>query len=377
MAAGKRDYYEILGVPRNAGADEIKNAFRKLAFKYHPDRNQNDAEAEERFKEVAEAYEVLRDPDKRARYDRFGHEGLSANGGFTPGADIFDIFGSVFGGSLFEDLMGGGRRQGPQPGASRKMAVELTLEECATGANREITFKRLDTCPTCNGSGGEPGHGWTVCPVCRGSGYGTATHGFFTVRTPCHRCGGRGKYLEKPCKTCRGNGRVEIERKLSVSIPAGVEDGSRMRLTGEGDAGDPGAPKGDLLLYIEVKQHQLFSRRGQDIECEVAIPFHRAALGGEVTVPGLLSKQALRIPAGTQPGTRLKLKGLGLPTPMRPQDKGDQYVVVTVQVPKSPTGRTKELLEELAAIEGEEVKPGGKSLFDKLKDKLFGDDDEQ
>ncbi|MFA4987431.1 MAG: molecular chaperone DnaJ [Candidatus Brocadiia bacterium] len=364
-----RDFYEILGVQRTATPEEIKNAYRKAAFKYHPDRNPGDGEAEENFKEAAEAYEILRDDNKRSRYDRFGREGLRGQmPNYSSSEDVFSVFDEIFGGGFFNGFSGGRRSSGPQPGASRKVQVEITLEEVSKGAKREMQYRRLEACEQCKGSGATKGSGSAKCPTCGGHGVVEAVMGFMSMRTTCSRCGGRGSVIEKPCKACRGAGRTEAIRKVTIEVPPGVDDGMRLHIQGGGDAGEQGSPFGDLIVFISVKQHQFFVRREMDIYCEVTIPYHRAVLGGTVTVPTISGTAELSIPRGIQPGQALRMRGLGLPTPNAPDSRGDQFVIIGVDVPKNVTGRKKELIEELSKLEGDEVRPKTKGFLDKLRD---------
>jgi len=367
MTREKRDYYEILGVPRDATEEEIKKAYRKAAFRHHPDRNRGDKEAEERFKEIAEAYRVLSDPEKRARYDRFGHEGLNGEFVAQGAADVFDLFGDLFGGGFF-DMFGGGARRGPRPGQSRKVEVEITLEEAAVGTECEAAFTRLAFCTECGGTGGK---GWTTCPVCRGTGQVHTAHGFISIRSTCPACRGRGRSCKTTCGACGGRGRREEERKVKVTVPPGIEDGSRIRLPDLGDDGDPGAPPGDLYVYVRVKQHKIFDRRGSDVYCEVSISYPRAVLGGKISVPTLYGEAEVEVPAGIQPGQLLRMKGMGLPFPDSPGHRGDQYVAVSIEVPKRVSGRKRELIEELAELEGDEVKPRSKGVFERLKNLFY------
>ncbi len=349
----KRDYYSVLGVGRNASEEELKKAYRTLAKKYHPDMNPGNKDAEEQFKELNEAYEVLSDPKKRAAYDRFGHAAQGgANGfggfpGFEGGVEGFSSMGDVF-----EDLLGGffGGRRGAgrrtrAPGEDLHYGLTLSLEEAATGGERKIEFERMERCDTCEGSGAKPGTKPQTCPDCGGHGQVQISHGFFAISRTCPRCRGRGTIVSNPCSRCRGTGRMKIERSLNVNIPAGIDSGMRVRLGGEGEPGDPGAPRGDLYLDITVRPHELFARNGADIIVELPIPITLAAGGGEVEVPSLNGVGRLKIPAGTQSGQIFRLKGLGLPNVER-RGQGDMLVRVTVEIPRKLTSRQKELLKE-------------------------------
>ena len=382
MGVSKRDYYEILGVERQASEQQIKSAYRKLALKWHPDRNPGDKQAEERFKEAAEAYAILADPQKRSMYDRFGHAGVGAAagaGGFDPTifADFSDIFaglGDVFG---FGDIFGTRRRRGgPQRGADLRYDLEIAFEESATGAETTVQIPREETCETCSGSGAAPGSSPETCSQCRGSGQLRYQQGFLTVARPCPNCRGTGKTIAKPCETCRGGGRVSRERKLTVKIPAGISTGQRLRLYGEGEHGTGGGPAGDLYVVVHVQDHPFFHREGDDLYCEVPISFPTMALGGSVKVPTLNSYEDLHIPAGTQPGARFKLRHKGMPN-VAGRGRGDLHVIARVTVPKKLTREQKTLLEELArTLPEEKVSPEAvdgseKPFFERVKD-IFG-----
>ena len=378
----KRDYYEILGVERQATEQQIKSAYRKLALKYHPDRNPGDKKAEEAFKEAAEAYSVLADRDKRAAYDRFGHAGVSGvgagAGGFDPTifADFSDIFsglGDVFG---FGDIFGQRRRRGgPQRGADLRYDLEISFEESATGAETTIQIPREETCETCSGSGAAPGTTADTCAQCRGTGQLRYQQGFLTVARPCPNCRGTGKTIAKPCQTCRGAGRVGRERKLTVKIPAGIATGQRLRLYGEGEHGSAGGPPGDLYVVVHVQEHPFFHREEDDLYCEMPVSFPTLALGGRVKVPTLNGREEIDVPAGTQPGARFKLRGKGMPH-VGGRGHGDLHVIARVAVPKKLTKEQRHLLEELARTlpheklddetDGEE-----KPFFERVKD-IFG-----
>jgi molecular chaperone DnaJ len=379
----KRDYYEILGLGREATDQQIKSAYRKLALKYHPDRNPGNREAEEHFKEAAEAYAVLADREKRSLYDRLGHAGVSGAGaggaGFDPTifADFSDIFaglGDVFG---FGDIFGGRRRRGgPQRGADLRYDLEITFAEAATGAETTIQIPREETCETCSGSGAAPGTSPETCTHCRGTGQLRYQQGFLTVARPCSTCRGTGKTIAKPCQTCRGAGRTARERKLTVKIPAGIATGQRLRLYSEGEHGSSGGPSGDLYVVVHVQDHPFFHREGDDLYCEVPISFPTIALGGAIKVPTLNGHEELHIPAGSQPGARFRLRGKGMPN-VSGRGHGDLHVIARVAVPKKLTKEQKHLLEELAkTLKDETLSADGadeaeKPFFERVKD-IFG-----
>ncbi|MDK2929934.1 MAG: molecular chaperone DnaJ [Bacillota bacterium] len=374
----KRDYYEVLGVDRNASQDEIKKAFRKLARKYHPDMNKEDPSAEEKFKEINEAYEVLSDPEKRRRYDQFGHaaEGPAGGPGGMGGWDFGD-FGTSFD-SIFDMFFGSGfggtraARPGPERGADLRYDLEISLEEAALGLEREIEVVRLDTCSTCGGTGAKPGTSSVTCPVCGGRGQTTQVRttafGRFTSITTCPRCGGEGRVIESPCQTCQGRGRVRKRKKIRVRIPAGVDSGMRVRVAGEGEAGVRGGPPGDLFVFITVRPHEVFQREGNDIFCEIPISIWQAALGDDIEVPALEGRASLHIPEGTQTGTAFRLRGKGIPD-VHGGPRGDQYVRVKVVTPTRLTDREKELIRELARLRGaHKTDDGPRSFFQKVRD---------
>jgi len=375
----KRDYYEILGVGRDATDQAIRSAYRKLALKYHPDRNPGDAKAEEAFKEAAEAYAIVSDPEKRSLYDRFGHQGVSAGaGGFDPNAfagfeDIFGNLGDLFG---FGEMFGGRRRRsGPQRGADLRYDLEISFEESFTGTETPIQIPREETCETCAGSGAAPGTSPETCGQCRGSGQQRFQQGFLTVARPCPACRGTGKVIAKPCQACRGAGRVGRERKITAKIPAGIATGQRLRIYGEGEHGTAGGPPGDLYVVVHVQEHAFFQREGDDLYCELPIPFPTLALGGEIRVPTLAGDEEIHVAAGTQPGARFKLRGKGMPN-VSGRGHGDLYAIARVSVPKKLTREQKQLLEELAkTLPEERVEIGAdgteKPFFEKVKD-IFG-----
>jgi len=369
----KRDYYEVLGVERNASKDEIKRAYRKLALKHHPDQNKGDAKSEALFKEAAEAYDVLGDEEKRQRYDQLGHAAFAQGGmggsRFSNMEDIFSAFSDVFGGGggIFGDLFGGGRRTrgGPRPGRDLKIVLELTLEEIDQGTTKEISLKRHELCETCGGNGAKPGTSPVQCATCNGRGQVHRSQGFFTMASTCPRCRGLGKTIESPCATCSGSGRRQKAAEVEIEVPPGVEDGMRIRLTGGGDAGEPGAPRGDLYCVIREREHKVFQRSGPDLMTEVPVSFVQLALGDKVEIPTLRGRVEMSIPAGTQSGKVFRLRGQGLPH-VEGRARGDQLVRVFVETPKKLTDRQKELLQEFDEIEAESS--GRKSFFEKLVD---------
>jgi molecular chaperone DnaJ len=377
--ANKRDYYEVLEVSRDASEADIKKAYRRLARKYHPDANPNDKTANDKFKEINEAYEVLKDPQKRAQYDQFGHAGLGGQGGFdTGGFGGFGDFGN-FGGfdDIFDAFFGGGGRQqrsGPKQGADLRYDMKISLEEAAAGVEKDIKVDRLESCPTCKGSGAKPGTNPTTCPECHGTGqvqYSQSTPfgRFMTVRT-CNVCHGEGKIIKEVCEKCGGRGKVKKSRNIHIKVPAGVDTGSRLRVAGEGEAGDKNAPPGDLYVFIHVAPHKIFTRRGNDIICQIPISFVQAALGDDIEVPTLDSKVKLKIPEGTQPDTNFRLRGYGIPN-LRGAGKGDLHVKVKVVIPKKLNEQQKQALLKFAEISGEDIKKQPKGFFDKMKD-AFG-----
>ena len=376
MATKKRDYYEVLGVDRDTSEEEIKRAYRKLAVKFHPDKNPDDPHAEEKFKELGEAYDVLMDADKRAAYDRFGHAAFEQGGGFRGGFhDPFDIFREVFGGGggisggIFETFFGGvsGRGEDRQRGADLRYDMQITLEEAAFGAEKEIEVRKLDTCDKCGGTGAESGARSINCPVCGGRGQVISSRGFFQVSQTCPRCRGVGHIVEKPCRACEGEGRLEKPSRIKLKIPAGIADGSRLRSSRKGEAGIRGGPQGDLYVVVHVQEHKIFQRDGDSLFCEVPIPFTLATLGGEVPVPTLEGKANLKVPAGTQSGQMFKLRGKGV-VHVNGRERGDLLVRVMVEVPTRLNDEQRAKLEEFAELCGEENTPLRKSFFERAKE---------
>lgn len=363
----KRDYYEVLGVQRNAPVDEIKKAYRRLAVKYHPDKNPEDADAEEKFKEAAEAYGVLADEEKRARYDRFGHQGLGGMNGFDPNqfADFGDILGDLFG---FGDFFGSNRKGATRParGNDLRYDLELEFEEAVFGKEVTLDVPRIVTCTACSGSGAKPGTKPASCSGCGGRGQIRYSQGFFAVSRTCPQCGGSGKVINDPCATCNRAGRVREVKKISVKIPAGVDEGSRLRVPGEGEAGLNSGPPGDLYVFISVADHQKFTRHDYDIHAEELVNVTRAALGGEISVDTVDGKETLRVPAGTQPNQVFRLRGKGVQF-LDGSGRGDHYVHVNVRIPSSLTDEQRDLFEQLAAMEGEPASET-RGVFNKVKD---------
>ena len=380
----KRDYYEVLGISRNASDAEIKSSYRKLAMKYHPDRNPGDKAAEEKFKEAAEAYAILADAEKRSLYDRFGHAGVSsaaAAGGFDPSTfsgfeDLFGNLGDIFG---FGDMFGGGRRRGgAQRGADLRYDLEISFEESATGLETPIQIPRQENCDACKGTGAAAGSSPSVCPQCRGQGQVRFQQGFFTVARTCPQCRGAGRIVTNPCQSCRGSGRVTRERKITVKIPAGIATGQQLRLQGEGEAGAAGGPSGHLYVVVHVQEHEFFRRDGQHLFCEIPVNFTTLALGGEIQVPTLDGTENVRIQEGTQTGTTLRLRGKGMPD-VNGSGRGDLFATVQVQTPKKLNKEQRRLIEQLAAaLPEDKFRPtprheehDERNLFDRVKD-MFG-----
>ena len=376
----KRDYYEVLGVGRDATDAQIKSAYRKLALQHHPDRNPGDRKAEESFKEAAQAYAVLADPQKRSMYDRFGHAGVSGAGagaGFDPTifADFSDIFsglGDMFG---FGEIFGGQRRRrgGPQRGSDLRYDLEISFEESATGTETSILVPREETCETCQGSGAAAGSKPETCAQCRGSGQLRQQHGFLTVSRPCPQCRGSGRTIANPCTSCRGLGRIQRERKLTVKIPAGISTGQQLRLAGEGEHGFAAGPPGDLYVVVHVQPHEFFHREADDLYCELPIQFPTLALGGSVNVPTLDGREELTIPAGTQPGARFRIRGKGMPN-VSGRGHGDLHVIARAAVPKKLSKEQKQLLEQFRKTLPDDVeveRSDEKPFFERVKD-IFG-----
>ena len=375
-----RDYYEILGVERSADDGALKASFRKLAMEHHPDRNGGCEEAEGRFKEINEAYSILSDPQKRAAYDRFGHAGVNGSGGGGGGGngqfhDVNDIFSEVFG-DVFGDMFGGRGRQrsGPARGQDLRYDLEITLEQAYAGSEVEITVPASINCESCDGSGAKPGTSPTVCGSCGGAGRVRASQGFFSIERACPRCGGSGRLVLDPCQECHGHGQLRKERTLQVRIPAGVDDGSRIRLAGEGDAGARGGPRGDLYIFLSVRPHDLFDREGLDLLCTVPVPMAVAALGGDIEAPCLMGGEAcdgnckieVKVPEGAQTGRTVRLKGRGMPS-LRSRERGDLVVELFVETPTKLTARQKELMREFSDICGEQQHPKSANFIGKAK----------
>jgi molecular chaperone DnaJ len=383
--ASKRDYYEILGVPKGSTADEIKKAYRQLALKYHPDRNPDDKGAEEKFKELGEAYDALGDPDKRAAYDRYGHAAFSAGaGGASRGAahDPFDIFREVFGGaggggggagSIFEEFFGGGggggrgqARSGKARGSDLRYDLEITLEEASQGVEKQVELERAVPCESCNSTGASKGGAAKTCPTCGGVGQVIASRGFFQVQQACPDCSGTGQIISNPCTDCRGQGRSEKTTRIKLRIPAGIGEGSRLRSSGNGDSGFRGGPAGDLYVVIHIKKHEVFEREDNDLFCEIPVAYAKATLGGELMVPTMEGKASLKVPPGTQSGTVFRLRGKGMPVLNR-GIKGDLLVTIQVEVPTNLNAEQKEKLKAFADSCGDQNTPMSEGFFEKAK----------
>ncbi len=366
----KRDYYETLGISREATEQEVKSAYRKLAVKYHPDKNPGNKEAEEKFKEAAEAYSVLSDPEKRDRYDRYGHSGLSGGfSGFDPAifADFGDILGDFFG---FGDIFGTRRRGGPERGSDLRYDLKISFRDAAFGVKTRIKIPRQETCSSCNGRGTAKGKNPAVCSACHGTGQVRYQQGFFSISRTCSNCGGAGRVIRDPCETCGGRGRLRKEKVLEVKIPAGVDNGARLRIQGEGEAGLQGGPAGDLYVVIYVDEHPFFQRQGNNIYCQIPIGITQAVLGAEITVPTMNGEEKLKIPEGTQSGTVFRLRNKGIVS-LGERGRGDQFVAVNVVIPARLTKEQRQLFEALARISAEEDVSQERNIFDKVKD-IFG-----
>lgn len=384
--AANEDYYSLLGVEKGATEEELKKAYRKKAVQYHPDKNPGDKSAEDMFKKVSEAYEVLKDPQKRAAYDRYGHAAFTQSGGAGPRGpggggggggfhDPFDIFREVFGqqggggggGGIFDQMFGGGGGGSERDGSDLRYDLEISLEDAAKGVEKEISFRRLHACERCSGSGAEPGSKKVTCPTCRGAGQIRRSGGIITFAQACPTCGGAGQKIEKACTACRGEGRVPQNAKVNVRIPPGVDTGTRLRSSGNGEAGLAGGQDGDLYIVLNVKQHELFERQDDDLFCEIPIKFTLATLGGTLEVPTLFGKATLKVPVGTQSGTTFRLRGKGMPSLRQRGHQGDQLVRVHVEVPTKLTGEQEKLLKEFARVSGDAEHPTSDSWFAKAK----------
>lgn len=369
--ANKRDYYEILGVPRNAGEQEIKSAYRKMALKYHPDRNPNNPEAEEHFKEAAEAYSVLSDQQKRGTYDQYGHAGLAGAGGppgFDPNAfqDFADIFGDFFG---FGDLFGGGsrRRASAQRGADLRFDLEIGFTDAVFGLNTEIRFPRMEVCSRCSGKGAEPGTGPAVCSTCGGRGQVRFQQGFFSITRTCSACRGAGQVIGHPCSRCRGEGRTRAERKLKLNIPPGVDNGTRLRLAGEGEPGAGGGPPGDLYVVLAVKEHPIFEREDMHLHCTIPVNVAQAALGAKIQIPTLEGEETVELPAGLQSGSEFRVRGRGVPN-VNGHGRGDLILHLRVIVPTKLSREQKKLFEQLLEQLPAENEPSEKGILERVRD---------
>lgn len=372
----KRDYYEVLAVSRTANDQEIKSAYRKLAMQYHPDRNPDNPEAEEHFKECSEAYAVLADTEKRARYDRFGHAAVGGNGGagggFDPSVftDFQDIFGDIFGfGDMFGQRGGGGRSRA-QRGGDLREDLSLEFEEAVFGTTKQVQIRRMEECEQCKGSGVAPGKSPITCTTCQGHGQMRYQQGFFSISRTCSTCQGSGKLIADPCSKCKGHGRMARDRSVTVKVPAGVDEGARILYSGEGEAGAGGGPSGDLYVVLHTKQHDFFDRDGKDLYCVVPISFAQAAMGTEIKVPTLEGEHSLKVPEGTQTGTTFKVKNKGVPV-LNGHGRGDLYVEAQVHTPKKLSQRQRELLQELESTTTLENKPVSRTLLSKVKE-IFG-----
>ena len=380
MARTKRDYYEVLEVSRTATSGEISKSYRRLAIKYHPDSNPNDADAVEKFKECAEAYEVLSDAQKRARYDQYGHAGVENQaGGFQEVGDIFEAFGDIFGGTIFEDFFGGGGRsrgQRVRRGADLRCEVTLDLEEAAKGCTKEVRLTRHSRCGTCGGSGATPGSEPQACSRCGGMGQVVQATGILRVQTTCPQCRGNGKIITNPCRTCDGGGAVPHEVVLEVQIPPGVDDGMQVRLSGEGQPSPNNGPSGDAYCLIHIRPHKIFKRDGHDLIVQLPLSYCQAVLGTEIEIPTLNGRKSIEIPPGTQSGEIFRMRGQGMPDP-RSRMRGDLLVQTFVEIPKKVNAAQEDLLRKLAALEDEHVTPHRKSFLDRVIDYFRGDEQPQ
>jgi molecular chaperone DnaJ len=376
MSTTKRDFYEVLGVDKAVSEEELKKAYRGLALKYHPDRNSGDEEAAVRFKEAAEAYAVLSDPQKRQLYDRYGHAGLGGMAGMPDFGNAQSIFDSL--GDLFGDFFGGGgrRSRGPQPGNDLLLQLEIDLFEAAKGVKKPVTIPRQENCSDCSGSGSKKGSKPAQCRQCRGHGVVLVNQGFFRIQQTCRACGGSGAVITDPCPTCVGRGRVSVKRNLEVGIPPGVFTGARLPVRGEGEAGAPGAPRGDLYIEIQVHDHPIFHRKDDHLICEVPVTFSQAALGAEIDIPTLDGVTKQRLDRGIQSGEHLRIPGKGMPS-LRTGRTGDLLVVIKVETPRNLTKRQDELFRELAEMDHKHVSPERKSFFEKMKDLFKGKKDSE
>jgi molecular chaperone DnaJ len=366
----KRDYYEVLGIARDASEQEIKSAYRKMAVKYHPDKNPGDKSAEENFKQAAEAYSVLSDPDKRARYDHYGHSGLQGGfSGFDPATfgDFGDILGEFFG---FGDFFGTRRRGGPERGADLRYDLKISFREAAFGLKTKIKIPRQDTCSACEGRGTAKGKSPIACPLCHGSGQVRYQQGFFSISRTCGQCNGMGKIIRDPCETCEGRGTVRKEKVLEVKIPAGVDNGARLRIQGEGEAGSQGGPPGDLYVIMYVEEHPFFQRQGNNIYCQIPIGIAQAVLGGEIAMPTLEGEEKLKIPEGTQSGSAFRLRNKGIVS-LGERGRGDQFVTVNIVIPTKLNKEQRQLFEALAKMSKEDELSHERNVFEKVKD-IFG-----
>ncbi|MBX3419950.1 MAG: molecular chaperone DnaJ [Pirellulaceae bacterium] len=380
MTSTKRDYYEVLQVSRTATAAEISKSYRRLAIKYHPDSNPDDQDAIDKFKECAEAYEVLSDAQKRAAYDQYGHSGVDGQArGFRDVGDIFEAFGDMFGGTIFEDLFGGGggrSRSRPRRGADLRCDVTLELEEAATGCSKQIKLTRHTKCATCSGSGAAPGSQPQTCARCKGAGQIVQATGILRVQTTCPQCHGNGRVITTPCQECGGDGALPDEVALEVQIPAGVDDGMRVRLNGEGQPSPNGGPAGDAYCFIQIRPHRIFKREGHDLIVQLPLSYSQAVLGTVIEIPSLSGPRAIDIPAGTQSGEVFRLRGLGMPDP-RSRMRGDLLVHTFVEIPKKVSPQQEELLRKLASLDEEHVTPQRRSFFDRVMQYFRTDEEGQ